>query len=190
VLNYITAYMVSGTETNDPGGGTRTLVVGTEEELADALAVLEGDPNGPFLLEFYGKVFILLNKQNVMALAGQAWANQLTVPGSNPYDLLQNVANPKKTWNSTSVGFSSLAPESATGSGVVFNKKASGTKTIRLITYLNLLLNTWQSGIGVQVPKRWIDWLTLLISHFSRYTETQIHQFLLRVDFSAKTFKV
>jgi hypothetical protein len=182
--------MVSGTLVNDPGGGARTMVEGTQDEILADLSVLQSDPNGPFSQAFLGQVFILLNKENVMALAGQAWANQVTQPGSNPYDLVQNVANPSKTWNSTSVGFANLSAESATGKGPAFNTKAHGVLTIRLITYLNLLLNTWQAGVGVQVPKRWIDWLTLLISHFSRYTEAEIHEFLARVDFSAKTFKV
>ena len=72
----------------------------------------------------------------------------------------------------------------------------SGTVQLSLKSYLLLLLNTWQTvGIGQQgrfsqVPQRWIDWLTLLISHFDRYTPTQIYGFLARIDFSGNTFKV
>lgn len=71
---------------------------------------------------------------------------------------------------------------------------------ITLLNYLIMLLNTWSgvaSGPGGKlipgtggVPKRWIDWLTLLISHYNRYTPTQIYGFLARVDYSAATFKV
>jgi len=66
----------------------------------------------------------------------------------------------------------------------------SGTFKISLLSYLLLLLNTWQTGATGLVPQRWIEWLTLLISHYGRYTPTQIYGFLGRVDFSAATFKV
>ena len=74
--------------------------------------------------------------------------------------------------------------------------KKPGEGTMSLLTYLKLLLDNWQSGsgaaagIGPSVPKRWIDWLELLISHYSRYTPVEIYAFLARVDFSAKTFRV
>jgi len=67
---------------------------------------------------------------------------------------------------------------------------SSGTFKISLLSYLLLLLNTWQTGATGLVPQRWIEWLTLLISHYGRYTPTQIYGFLARVDFSAATFKV
>jgi hypothetical protein len=65
----------------------------------------------------------------------------------------------------------------------------AGTLKISLLSYLLLLLNTWQN-VQPTAPKRWIDWLTLLISHYGRYTPTQIYGFLARVDFSGPTFKV
>jgi len=67
------------------------------------------------------------------------------------------------------------------------------TLKISLLSYLLLVLETWQSGItidGVQAPQRWIEWLTLLISHYGRYTPTQIYGFLARVNFADATFKV
>ena len=76
----------------------------------------------------------------------------------------------------------------------------SGTLKISLLSYLLLLLQTWQgvvSGTGGNfiagtggVPQRWIEWLTTLINHYGRYTPTQIYGFLARVDFSGPTFKV
>jgi hypothetical protein len=68
--------------------------------------------------------------------------------------------------------------------------KGGGNIVISLKSYLLLLLNTWQSGVVGNVPQRWIEWLTLLISHYSRYTPTQIYGFLARVDFAGPTFKV
>ena len=65
-----------------------------------------------------------------------------------------------------------------------------GTLKISLLSYLLLLLNTWQTGAAGNVPQRWIDWLTLLISHYGRYTPTQIYGFLGRVNFSDATFPV
>lgn len=80
------------------------------------------------------------------------------------------------------------------------SKGKGGTLQISLLSYLLLLLQTWQgvpSGTGGKfipgtgnVPARWIDWLTLLISHYGRYTPTQIYGFLARVDFAGPTFKV
>jgi hypothetical protein len=80
------------------------------------------------------------------------------------------------------------------------SKSGGGTLTISLKSYLLLLLATWQgvaSGTGGKVivgtggvPQRWIEWLTLLISHYDRYTPTQIYGFLARVDFAGPTFKV
>lgn len=76
----------------------------------------------------------------------------------------------------------------------------AGTFNISLKAYLLLLLATWQgvvTGTGGKmipgtgnVPQRWIEWLELLISHYDRYTPTQIYGFLARVDFSGATFKV
>ena len=76
----------------------------------------------------------------------------------------------------------------------------SGTQTISLLSYLLLLLTTWQgvpSGTGNKlipgtggVPQRWIDWLMLLIAHYGRYSPTQIYAFLARVNFAGATFKV
>jgi hypothetical protein len=75
-----------------------------------------------------------------------------------------------------------------------------GTFKISLLSYLLLLLQTWQgvkSGTGGKfiagtgnVPQRWIEWLTTLINHYGRYTPTQIYGFLARVDFTKATFKV
>lgn len=74
-----------------------------------------------------------------------------------------------------------------------------GTLKISLLSYLLLLLQTWQGVVGSNgqiiagtgnVPKRWLDWLTLLISHYGRYSPTQIYGFLARVDFAGPTFKV
>jgi len=71
-----------------------------------------------------------------------------------------------------------------------------GTIQISLKSYLLLLLNTWQTvGIGAQgrfsqVPQRWIDWLTLLISRYDRYTPSQIYGFLGQIDFSANPPKL
>ena len=65
----------------------------------------------------------------------------------------------------------------------------SGTFQISLLSYLLLLLNTWQTQKPT-APKRWIDWLTLLISHYGRYTPTQIYGFLARVNFADATFRV
>jgi len=80
------------------------------------------------------------------------------------------------------------------------SKGKGGTLQISLLSYLLLLLQTWQgvpSGTGGKfipgtgnVPARWLDWLTVLISHYGRYTPTQIYGFLARVDFSGPTFKV
>ena len=76
----------------------------------------------------------------------------------------------------------------------------AGSLQITLKSYLLLLLQTWQgvkSGVGGKnvagtgnVPQRWIEWLTLLINHYSRYTPSQIYGFLARVDFAGPTFKV
>ncbi len=80
------------------------------------------------------------------------------------------------------------------------SSKGGGTLKISLLSYLLLLLQTWQgvpSGTGGKfipgtggVPQRWLDWLTTLINHYGRYTPTQIYGFLARVDFSGPTFKV
>jgi len=64
-----------------------------------------------------------------------------------------------------------------------------GTLKISLLSYLLLLLNTWEN-VKPFAPKRWTDWLTLLISHYGRYTPTQIYGFLGRVDWTAATFPV
>ena len=152
--------------------------------------------------QYQGQVWILMNKTNVQTIANQAFANQVTIPGSNVTDLLQNVGSPKSVWKGSAPAFVNLEKESATGTGKKPStaKGGSGTSKITLLSYLLLLLNTWQgvpSGTGGKfvagtgnVPKRWIDWLTLLISHYGRYTPMQIYGFLARVDFSGPTFKV
>ena len=90
--------------------------------------------------------------------------------------------------------------EGGGGSSVKSAAGKGGTLKISLLSYLLLLLQTWQgvvTGKGGKlvpgtggVPQRWIEWLTLLISHYGRYTPTQIYGFLARVDFTAATFKV
>ena len=80
--------------------------------------------------------------------------------------------------------------EGGGGSSVKTSAGKGGTLKISLLSYLLLLLNTWQTGATGAVPQRWIEWLTLLISHYGRYTPTQIYGFLARVDFSGPTFKV
>ena len=65
-----------------------------------------------------------------------------------------------------------------------------GTLKISLLSYLLLLLNTWQTGATGNVPQRWQEWLALLISHYGRYTPSQIYGFLARGDFAGPTFKV
>jgi len=80
--------------------------------------------------------------------------------------------------------------EGGGGSSVKTAAGKGGTLKISLLSYLLLLLNTWQTGATGAVPQRWIEWLTLLISHYGRYTPTQIYGFLARVDFSGPTFKV
>jgi len=73
-----------------------------------------------------------------------------------------------------------------------------GTLTISLLSYLLLLLNTWQGGgrlksgqfVVTPAPQRWQEWLTTLINHYGRYTPTQIYAFLAMVDFTGPTFKV
>jgi len=73
----------------------------------------------------------------------------------------------------------------------------AGGQRISLLNYLILLEKTWEQGFQtgtkrgfVSVPQRWIDWLKLLILHYSRYTPAQIYAFLARVDFAGPTFKV
>jgi len=89
--------------------------------------------------------------------------------------------------------------------------KSSGsggaTLNISLKSYLLLLLDTWQgsgqaqqtrSGGSVggtkrgfaQVPQRWIDWLTLLIKRYDRYSPTQIYGWLAQIDFAANPPKL
>jgi len=95
-------------------------------------------------------------------------------------------------WGYKSEGGGGYSPKTSAGK--------PGTIRITLLSYLYLLLNTWEgvaAGRGGRnvpgtggVPKRWIDWLTLLISHYSRYTPAQIYGFLGRVDFTKATFKV
>jgi hypothetical protein len=79
-------------------------------------------------------------------------------------------------------------------------KGKGGQLNVSLRTYLILLLETWQgvfTGPGGKlipgtggVPQRWLEWLTQLISHFDRYSPTQIYGFLARVNFADATFKV
>lgn len=76
--------------------------------------------------------------------------------------------------------------------------RGAGTIRISLKSYLLLLLNTWGGGVRYKsgqflvqpAPQRWIEWLTLLINHYDRYTPSQIYGFLGRVDFTGPTFKV
>jgi len=186
VLNYQTFFMATG----QYFGSSFTQLFLTRDDM-DAWVFAAGanfDP-GP---QYQGQVWILMNKTNVQTIANQAFANQVTIPGSNVTDLLQNVGSPKSVWKGSAPAFVNLEKESATGTGKKpsTGKGGSGTSKITLLSYLLLLLNTWQTGAAGNVPQRWIEWLTLLISHYGRYTPTQIYGFLGRVDFSAATFKV
>jgi hypothetical protein len=115
-------------------------------------------------------------------LAGPIYAADPPKENANSFQPMKNT--PRKGWvDAAGVGRGvpgSDAPKT-TGTG-------GGTLQITLRSYLLLLLNTWQT-LG-NVPQRWIEWLTLLISHYSRYTPTQIYGFLARVDFAGRTFKV
>ena len=96
-------------------------------------------------------------------------------------------------------GVNSLEEKRASvGAGDSGASGRGGTLNISLKGYLLLLLNTWGGGVRLKsgqflvqpAPQRWIEWLTLLISHFDRYTATQIYGLLARVDFTGPTFKV
>ena len=186
MLNYQTFFMATG----QYFGSSFTQLFLTKADMDAWVAAAGADfvPNP----SYQGQVWLLMNKTNVQTIANQAFANQVTFPGSSVTDLLQNISSPKNAWKNSSPAFVNLEKESATGSGKKPSSggKSSGTLEISLLSYLLLLLNTWQTGATGSVPQRWIEWLTLLISHYGRYTPTQIYGFLARVDFAAPTFKV
>ena len=84
--------------------------------------------------------------------------------------------------------------------GTKSSGSGGGTLTISLKSYLLLLLDTWQGSgqaqqLGTkqqfaQVPQRWIDWLTLLIKRYDRYSPTQIYGWLAQIDFAANPPKL
>ena len=103
---------------------------------------------------------------------------------------------PRRGWTDDSGVKRTPPPSDKTASTKTGGK--GGTLNISLLEYLLLLLNTWSGGERLKsgqflvqpAPQRWIEWLTLLISHYNRYTPTQIYGFLARVDFTAATFPV
>ena len=164
----------------------------TEE---DADVTMEGfrafyTPNDTF--QFFGPAacYLKLNKSNFGQILNAA--RSLGFQGLVDLKFMTIDDSPRGDWNSNQKDFHSLAKESASKTPNKPQSKAQkgGSATITLLNYLLLLQNTWKTGATGQVPQRWQEWLALLISHFGRYTPTQIYAFLARVDFSAATFAV
>ena len=149
-------------------------------------------------LEDLGVRYVLLNKETLIG----AFQDFRLSSGQSPdchfhaFDRLATVEDLKPGESPRSHGDF----PSSDGKSALIGKPKGGNLVIGLKSYLLLLLNTWSgvaSGSGGssivgtgQVPQRWVEWLTLLINHFDRYTPSEIYGFLARVDFSAATFKV
>jgi hypothetical protein len=131
-------------------------------------------------------VWLELNKNTAGAILNVSAA--LNDPSTRSFIL----DAPPERWGMRDSAFKVAERTDGTLPGTKPGKSAtpsSGSVQIPLKSYLILLLNTWQN-VKPTAPQRWIEWLTVLIAHYSRYTPTQIYGFLGQVDFSAKTFKV
>ena len=168
----------------------------TEAAAAESLANMQATFVGSQYGFNSGKAFIKMNKANTCQMANSSGSLWFVTPDLfAETNLIVFGETPRDTWNSKDPEFTNLGDESATGyssktvSGSGATKGKGGTLKISLLSYLLLLLNTWQN-VSPQAPKRWVDWLTTLINHYTRYTPTQIYGFLARVDFSQNTFPV
>jgi hypothetical protein len=113
--------------------------------------------------------------------------NQILAPNAQSYwqapslpPQFQGIGTPRNGWQDVN-GIDRKPPPSDKPSR---KSSKAGTQSMSLLTYLGLLVDSWQRD---SEPKRWIDWLTTLTLLYQKGTvsPTQVYGFLAKVDFSS-----
>lgn len=157
-----------------------------------AIADLQTDPRTQnFRTTNKGPLYFLMDKTNLailLASAGNAAMQAIDLFNTYPSYVYSGPNNtPRDGWTDND-GIKRKPPPSDRPAST--KKAKAGTQDMSLLSYLIRLHDTWLTGTNGTIPPRWIEWLELLIVHYSRYTPTQIYGFLNRVVFSSKTFRV
>jgi hypothetical protein len=151
-----------------------------QSNLAPGWTIQRSDPGSTFVLVSPAWIltYLVVSGNNALVLNSFVWDSMK----ASEIGLIGNESPRESLYGYKSEGGGGLSSKTSSG--------RSGTLRITLHSYLLLLLNTWQTGVNGVVPQRWIEWLTLLINHYTRYTPAQIYGFLARVNFADATFKV